>query len=482
MRREKWVAMGAAAGLAMLAGCSGTGGAVDGRLEEWASDSAARADGRFVMMRFRVPGPRAALQASERTVALYLDADASASTGRVNPRWKAPLDRLGVDAEIVFSPRGADGKAGRGVEFRALGPDGVTKKVPGAVSGLVFSPTYASDWYEMRFDRRLLAAAGLGDATAKGGKIVGMWVTLDEGGKVNGYADPFEVALPPAEGPRLATVDAPPKPAGAVRVVSYNVEKSRPTVMPEAFARVLTLLDPDVVLVQEWDEGDGAAMEAWFAQHAQGLGHGWKVRKAEETGTAVASRLPLTALAPDTLWMSDGTEKPRQVRAASAWVATPGGPLALTSVHLKCCGGATGREETLRQSEARAIRGMVAGFEPGARMIMGDFNLVGTRAPLELMGAGLDAGMDLAAAEPVVLGDEVQATWRDWGSGFSPGRLDYALYSPSSVRVVGSFVLDTSVLSDESLARMGLDRTDGGASDHMPVVVDVVVGTGKVTR
>lgn len=464
-------------GMAGLAGCSGTGGAVDGRMVEWASDSAVRADGHFVMMRFRVPGPKAALQASERTVALYLDADASAKTGRVNSKWKTPLNTIGVDAEIVFSPRGADGKPGHGVEFRALGPDGVTKKVSGAVSGLVFSPTYASDWYEMRVDRRLLAATGLGDATARGGKIVGMWVTLDEQGKVDGYADPFEAVLPPAaEEPRLATVDAPMKPAGAVRVLSYNVEKSRPVKSPEAFARVLTLLDPDVVLVQEWDEGDAAAMEAWFSQHAPGLGKGWKVRKAEGTGTAVASRLPLAALAPDTLWMSDGSEKPRQVRAAAATVLTPGGPLALTSVHLKCCGGATGREEGLRQSEARAIRGMEAGFEPAARMIMGDFNLVGTRAPLELMGTGLDGGLDLAVAEPVVLGDDVQTTWRDWGAGFSPGRLDYALFSASKVRVVQSFVLDTSVLSDESLARMGLDRTDGSASDHMPVVVDVVVG------
>jgi hypothetical protein len=44
--------------------------------------------------------------------------------------------------------------------------------------------------------------------------------------------------------------------------------------------------------------------------------------------------------------------------------------------------------------------------------------------------------------------------------------------------VVNSFVLDSTILADETLARTGLDRGDSEGSDHMPVVVDVLLKPG----
>jgi hypothetical protein len=43
--------------------------------------------------------------------------------------------------------------------------------------------------------------------------------------------------------------------------------------------------------------------------------------------------------------------------------------------------------------------------------------------------------------------------------------------------VVSLHACDTA--TDEALARLGLDRTDSAASDHLPVVVDPSQGTGK---
>ena len=37
----------------------------------------------------------------------------------------------------------------------------------------------------------------------------------------------------------------------------------------------------------------------------------------------------------------------------------------------------------------------------------------------------------------------------------------------------GAFVFDAGRLSDETLARLGLDRTDAQGSDHLPLVLDV---------
>ena len=108
------------------------------------------------------------------------------------------------------------------------------------------------------------------------------------------------------------------------------------------------------------------------------------------------------------------------------------------------------------------------------RIIAGDFNLVGTRAPLDILRAGLDAdGSELAVAQSGVLGDNAIYTWSDHKTEFPDGRLDYAVYSDASADLVDAFVLDGRRLGDKTLARLGLDRTDTGASDHLPLVVDL---------
>jgi exonuclease III len=107
-------------------------------------------------------------------------------------------------------------------------------------------------------------------------------------------------------------------------------------------------------------------------------------------------------------------------------------------------------------------------------VIGGDWNLVGSREPLDIARGGADLdNSELDVARALVLGDAAMYTWRDAATGFPPGRLDVIVYSDSSAEVVNAFVLDTGRLADRALARMGLDRTDSRASDHLPVVVDL---------
>jgi hypothetical protein len=100
-------------------------------------------------------------------------------------------------------------------------------------------------------------------------------------------------------------------------------------------------------------------------------------------------------------------------------------------------------------------------------------NLVGSRPPLDILRAGLDADaseLDVVQAWP--LGDDAMYTWSDDSTPFTPGRLDYVVYSDSNSKHTNAFVFNTHRLSDESLARMGMARDDSSCSDHMPVVVD----------
>src|SRR5262245_21368870 len=147
--------------------------------------------------------------------------------------------------------------------------------------------------------------------------------------------------------------------------------------------------------------------------------------------------------------------------------------------HLKCCGTKDSPEDQARMAEARAINAAFASAagaldKSAIRLLGGDFNLVGSRPPLDILRQGLDAdGSDLGVIAPRVLGDSSLITWRDPASGYAPGRLDYMLVSNANAQVVNAFVLDTSRLSDESLAQMGLDRTDCDGSDHLPVIIDI---------
>ncbi len=81
------------------------------------------------------------------------------------------------------------------------------------------------------------------------------------------------------------------------------------------------------------------------------------------------------------------------------------------------------------------------------------------------------------------LGEEYY-TWRDDSGPFPPGILDRILFSDSVLKIENSFVLDTTVLSDEVLAAAGLRADDvllepgSGVFDHLPLIVDFSIYDG----
>lgn len=458
-------------------GSAGAGIVLDGDVGEWSGDAAAWADAEYLYFRFKVDpiamgGPPEAIQASPRTVILAVDADASGATGFV--RDLDGLRGFGADLEVHFSPR----EKGRGAAVFALSPDGSRRSIATVESRLTVAPTYASEWYEGRITRSVLADLPGLDAASRRNAVTALMLNAD--GKPDAWADPYAFEVPaPAEVARVEAL-VPARAREAVRVVSWNVERSSPLTNPQPFARVLSLLEADVVLVQEWDEGSAVDLAGWFTAYLP-AGPVWSAHKLP-SGVGVVSRFPLTPVELPEIRVDGGGRadgsRDHVSRVAAAVVDTPSGPVAFASVHLKCCGSASGREESTRQAEARLINARLgeAWGGTGVRVISGDLNLVGTRRPLDLLRAGLDAdGSDLDVVQPGVLGCRTMTTWRKWDSEFSPSRLDFVLHSGARSSVVRSFVLDTTILSDASLARLGVSRVDSDASDHDPVVVDLIV-------
>lgn len=456
---------------------------LDGDVNEWPQDLVLWGDADHVYFRFSVEGANYTLQHSETPTVLLFDVDGNPATGRRENR--SGIADMGFDLEVVFSP---ESTKNQGARASLLDANGGRQELNVYEIGLVTAPTFSNQWYEGRIARTGDALNALPEAGLRTRGNVGLVAaTLDKTGRIDAYSDPSVFTLPQADQGDATLADAtlPAKPAGAVRVMSYNIHRSAPTTKPESFARLIQATSPDVLLFQEWEAGDADSVRGWLTAMASGQGE-WEVVKPEGDlrtggGVVIASR---HATAKMIERVTTGSETPKPVRFAAAHVAAPSADLFVGSVHLKCCGFAGSPEDQARAMEAAAINDtfqatanqrLATGTRPLIRVIAGDFNLVGSRTPLDRMRAGLDAdGGDLAIAMPITLGDRTMTTWSESSEPFPPGRLDYVLYSPSSASVANAFVLDTRRLSEAALARLGLDRNDSGGSDHMPVVVDLI--------
>lgn len=446
---------------------------LDGATSDWAAGSSVVVEPEHLYVRFSPPGEPLTLQGGQQTTRLLVDADADASTG-------ARMGELGVDLEVQVSPANRDGGVGIGAAVWAHGSDGRRVSLSPAEAGFAFAPTYAAPVFEARLSREISDEVrrrlGWNIRTIDSTQRVRVEVTrLDPEGRTVWTSGVMEGrAVPSALAPATGTL--PEKAPGAVRVVSHNVLHTSPETTPGAFVRMYRALDPDVLLVQEWDGWDAARYEAWFNERLPIDGR-WRAVATtnERAGVAVITRLPVReALTPSV--MAEGARWP--ARFVGAVIETEGGAMLVGSMHLKCCGHAGSEEDQRRMSEAAAI-GAYVGEAMENRAIelcvlAGDLNLVGSRPPLDVLRSGLDAdGSDLEPAPARVIGDRAYHTWRDDRSLFTPGRLDWMVYSDSALVSERAFVLETEGLSAAELRRTGLRRDDSRVSDHMPVVADL---------
>ncbi len=431
---------------------------IDGVFTDWPrqSEVEAVADDRHLFIRFAPGDGSHAIQAAPFTTRILIDADDNPDTGMAQ-------HALGIDTAVLLSPPNATG-TGIGAQVMAYDAGGLGTSTGHAELGFLFQPTHTSPAYEARIDRAALPASPNASVRVRVEQV-------EPGGAVL-WSAAARADLPPISATRRDEESLPAKPRGATRVLSLNVLYSAPLTSPDAFRRTIRALDPDIILFQEWFNTAQPAIQQWATTH---LGPGWTVYAPSTNGIAIAARHQILETVPTPLPESGpGAE----ARFAAAVIDAPGGPIIAGSLHLKCCGGAGGPEDTRRIAEAASINATVAAVRarhPGAAVaIGGDYNLVGTRTPLETLAAGLGTnGSDLVPAEALTLGDAAAVTWVDDKSLFSPGRLDWILIDPDSTTIRRAFTLDTRRISEASRRRAGLERDDSAATDHLPLVVDL---------
>jgi len=457
-----------------------------------ASGFAAAHDDDWVYFRFLLKGA-ANIQGLDHTLSIEFDVDGDALTGVVRPSADSQTaGMVGVDFALEFSPRNAkNGQTGGVASYvleRGVGP---VKVNPYSMEAS-FAPTYASDEVELRLLRHV-ELPGTNIETFANSAFSMRIVEEGEDALVMSSSDPIRVEfvtgnseptsrqaninLPTEEEARSAFAGSIHRPMGSVRVVSWNVERGHLFEDPVPFARVIHAVNPHVICFQEVGDGKSARdLQRWLEKNAPAP-EGWEAYMMPNTGTAVATRLASVRTGPRVMPAIEGANHP--VRASMTLIGYGGKRIVVTSVHLKCCGRAGDRSDQKRIAETKVIRDTI---EESARrdhavgiLVMGDFNLVGSRTPLDnlLTGSDLD-GSDLLDVEPFRVNSTTTTTWREPDQPFLPGRLDFALVSDATVRVMSSFVLDTSLLTDEECDTLGVEREDTShASDHLPVVVDL---------
>lgn len=324
--------------------------------------------------------------------------------------------------------------------------------VPWTTLQYIPAPTFAADEHEVSLN---LATFGVGP---------GSTITLDFSGS-DALAAPasFTFSAPASEAARRAA----DRSAGALRVASLNTFQSGMLSASQynRFERLFKATRPDVIALQEEYNSSAAQIRTRLnAFNIHGDGAPWNVHKVGDN--VVAAREAMSAMP----HFATGY--------AAAIVHHASGPILVLSIHPKCCGSIGSSEDVQRISQTagmvRTIDEVRAGlhgpFHGAPVIVIGDWNLVGSRTPLDMLTN--PSGPDLRWIMPPNLIGESVATWRGASSNFAPGVLDLVVYDDSVISHRNHFLVDTSLLNASELAALNLQAADSGASDHLLMIVD----------
>jgi endonuclease/exonuclease/phosphatase family metal-dependent hydrolase len=428
-------------------------------------------DENYFFLSFEV-GVEIILQESNQ-VRLYLDTDNDPSTGTaVN----------GIGADLYWTFGDLSGRFYSGISSYVV----YQYKI-----GLVEAPTFSSARYEIALDRSA-TPVGLtplfpGDTL----KIVlkdlgeGSDMLPNQGEQVTYIFD--STPLPPLEPVSLGRQNPTD-----LRILTYNVHQDDffdPS-KEHAFTRILSAINPDIIGFQEiydhnvWDTIELVEMM---------IGGDWYGEKVNPD-IILVSRYPIIQV--ETI---DGNgaflvdlEEEYDCR------------MLLVNAHLPA-----GQNNFDRQMEVDAIMGFIRDAKDGSGaivlgenspiMIIGDMNLVGYSSQWQTFitgdivyqgqnGPPFDPDWDGSTffdLEPRVTDEPFFYTWIDGPSSYSysPGRMDYIIFSDYVMAPETRFVLNTATINPDTLAAYGLNADDTDiASDHLPTVGDFWLHLGTAVR
>lgn len=404
-------------------------------------------------------------------ITLFLDTDADSTTGR-------KIYGIGAELEWHFGEKSGTFRAGN-----------TSDPIMQAQIGIVTAPTITSTEFEIALDRQ---ARPVPQTRLFSGNHIRV-VFKDQG--------PGQDLLPDRSGGIAFTFNntplAPLVPLslgkirpGHLRILSYNVldDGIFDPARKSAFTRILQAIKPDLIGFQEiYNHNARTTLDQINTILPLTSPQQWYGAKVEPDIIAV-SKYPIL-----TTFVIEGAGSSQH---NGAFLIDPpdkfGAELLFIVAHPPCCGN-----NIDRQYEIDAIMAFIRDARtPGGQLdlpafipivIAGDLNLVGLAEQLTTLLTGKIVNR-IPFGDPFApdwddshLADLVPRhtdlplffTWYSTTSSYSPGRLDFIIYTDSVLEPCNHYILFTPSMSPDTLQKYSLLPDDAStASDHLPVVCD----------
>jgi len=461
---------------------------MDGKFEDWSSISPLHTDpsddqsggfldlgrlwvtndGQFLYLRIEV-GEELNLQ-DLNNINIFLDTDNNSSTG---------IQAHGIGAELKWNFGQRSGTYRVGSTSYSVFQNQI---------GVVTSPTVTSTEFEISLDR---FAQPVGSNQLFPSNTIKI-VFADEGPGQDRLPDVsggviynFTTQFPPA----VVPISIKKSDARYLRMMSYNVLSDgffEPSRVP-AFTRILQAIHPEIIGFQEIYSHNAqetvSQVESILPSTAEQQWYGAKAG----SDNIVVSRYPI--------------ENVYEIEGNGAFVLSLDGQNSLKLLfivaHLPCCENNVGRQWEIDAimafiRDAKSSGGIITLPDDTPIVIAGDLNLVGYAQQLTtlLTGEIINTGVygppfspdwnnsDFRDLLPMQTNQPQFFTWFDSFSSFSPGRLDFFIYSDSAIESEKGFVLFTPTMNSDTLSAYNLQPDDAvTATDHLPVVSDFELQT-----
>jgi len=421
---------------------------------------------------FRIEVGQAINLQDNNEITLYLDTDNRSSTGK-------PVAGIGAELQWNF-----------GAKMGYLYQNSSSSLIYQGDIGVVTAPTVSSDEFEIALDR---SAAPQGYAYMQMSDTLRVaFIDLASGqDSLPNSGDLVQYIWDYTALEALAPRSLKKANSRVLRVMTYNVlsdglfdaERSA------YFDRIIGAVQPDIIGFEEIYNYSAQETRDRVAEILDaGDTQSWHAAQAEPD-IIVVSHYPILETYPvegNGAFLIDLQEQYSQ-------------QLLLIVAHPPCCANNEGRQYELDAimafiRDAKQSGGALNLSENSPVMIIGDLNLVGYARQLQTVLSGTIVnqdsfgpsfspdwdGTDFADLSPRLTATPAYFTWYNPSSTYSPGRLDFIIYSDSVLEPLRSFVLFTPDMPTDSLDRYGLLSTDAIlASDHLPVVGDFDLLSGS---
>lgn len=418
---------------------------------------------------------------SNNQITLYLDTDNDASTG---------LNINGIGAEISYNLGQRNGQARL---------DGFTASIDHSDIGLVTAPTVTSEEFEIAINRKS-SLYGIPFFSGQDIKISFEVETFsgdqipDQGQFISYTLDELIMATPPAYSIKKNQEDH-------LRILSYNVlfDNLFEPGLQGAYDRIISAIAPEIIGFQEIYDFSASQTAAKVENFLPSDPNEQWYRAKIQPDIIAVSRYPILGS-----FLIQGASSNPQGNGAFLIDLNPtyNSQLLFIVAHTPCCDN-----EDERQRELDAIMAFVRNAKDGTGplslepqtpiVIVGDMNMVGLRRQQQTLltgdlfyqaiyGPDFDPDWDNTPLEdgiPYVTNQPLAITWYNPSSSFSPGRLDYIVYSGSVMDLKNIYSLFTPALPEDSLTHYNLFGQDVVfASDHLPVVADFELNLSSAVR